>query len=102
MFSNLNVIDKTLKVYRILFFLNCTYIKLDKGELLKMNHELKLSEREIEVLRLIVKGKSNDEIASELIVTIDTVKAHVSSVLIKLCVKNRIQAAIRAIKERLV
>ena len=67
-----------------------------------MNHELKLSEREIEVLRLIVKGKSNDEIASELIVTIDTVKAHVSSVLIKLCVKNRIQAAIRAIKERLV
>ena len=44
-----------------------------------------LTEREFEVLRLLVKGKSNTEIAKELIVSVHTAKAHVCSILQKLC-----------------
>lgn len=61
-----------------------------------------LTEREQEVLRLLVKGKSNTEIASELIVSVHTAKAHVCSILQKLCVDDRVQAAVKAIKEGLV
>ncbi|MCK7488712.1 MAG: response regulator transcription factor [Bacillus subtilis] len=45
-----------------------------------------LTERELEVLRLLVKGKSNTEIAKDLIVSVHTAKAHVCSILQKLCV----------------
>ena len=58
-----------------------------------------LTEREFEVLRLLVKGKSNTEIAKELIVSVHTAKAHVCSILQKLCVDDRVQAAVKAIKE---
>lgn len=61
-----------------------------------------LTEREQEVLKLLVKGKSNTEIASELIVSVHTAKAHVCSILQKLCVDDRVQAAVKAIKEGLV
>lgn len=61
-----------------------------------------LTEREHEVLKLLVKGKSNTEIASELIVSVHTAKAHVCSILQKLCVDDRVQAAVKAIKEGLV
>lgn len=61
-----------------------------------------LTEREQEVLRLLVKGKSNTEIAEELIVSVHTAKAHVCSILQKLCVDDRVQAAVKAIKEGLV
>ena len=61
-----------------------------------------LTEREIEVLRLLVKGKSNTEIAKELIVSVHTAKAHVCSILQKLCVDDRVQAAVKAVKEHLV
>ena len=59
----------------------------------------KLTERENEVLKLLVQGKSNTEIASELIVSVHTAKAHVCSILQKLCVDDRVQAAVKAIKE---
>jgi LuxR family maltose regulon positive regulatory protein len=55
-----------------------------------------LSAREIEVLRLLVTGLSNAEIADQLIVTRATVKAHVRSIFRKLDVANRVQAAARA------
>ncbi len=61
-----------------------------------------LTEREQEVLKLLVKGKSNTEIASDLIVSVHTAKAHVCSILQKLCVDDRVQAAVKAIKEGLV
>lgn len=61
-----------------------------------------LTEREQEVLKLLVKGKSNTEIASELIVSVHTAKAHVCSILQKLCVDDRVQAAVKAIREGLV
>lgn len=62
----------------------------------------KLTERENEVLKLLVQGKSNTEIAAELIVSVHTAKAHVCSILQKLCVDDRVQAAVKAIKEGLV
>ena len=61
-----------------------------------------LTEREIEVLRLLVKGKSNTEIAHELIVSVHTAKAHVCSILQQLCVDDRVQAAVKAVKEHLI
>ena len=62
----------------------------------------KLTEREYEVLKLLVQGKSNTEIAKELIVSVHTAKAHVCSILQKMCVNDRVQAAVKAVKEGLV
>ncbi|MBI3590051.1 MAG: response regulator transcription factor [Candidatus Melainabacteria bacterium] len=61
-----------------------------------------LSERELEVLKLIVDGKSNQDIASKLFVTLATVKTHVRSILNKLSVDDRTQAAVKAMREGLV
>lgn len=61
-----------------------------------------LSRRELEVLRLIVKGQSNKEIASNLSVTESTVKQHVNVLLQKLQVHDRTQAATSAIRSGLV
>jgi LuxR family maltose regulon positive regulatory protein len=55
-----------------------------------------LTDREAEVLRLIAAGKSNQRIARELVVTLDTVKKHVSHVLGKLGAGNRTEAVTRA------
>lgn len=64
-------------------------------------HE-ELTIREKEVLMLIAQGKSNQEIASELFVTLKTVKTHVSNILSKLEVEDRTQAAIYAFKHNLI
>ena len=61
-----------------------------------------LTEREQEVLKHLVDGKSNTEIAKELIVSVHTAKAHVCSILQKMCVNDRVQAAVKAVKEGLV
>ncbi len=61
-----------------------------------------LTEREFEVLKHLVDGKSNTEIAKELIVSVHTAKAHVCSILQKMCVNDRVQAAVKAVKEGLV
>ncbi len=61
-----------------------------------------LTERELEVLKHLVNGKSNTEIAKELIVSVHTAKAHVCSILQKLCVDDRVQAAVKAIKENII
>ncbi|WP_442603272.1 response regulator [Paenibacillus sp. KN14-4R] len=61
-----------------------------------------LTEREMEVLRLIAAGKSNQEVADELFIGIKTVKFHVTNVLSKLGVDDRTQAAIYAFKQGLV
>jgi DNA-binding NarL/FixJ family response regulator len=60
-----------------------------------------LSDREKDVLRLVASGKENDEIARELFISPHTVKNHISSILLKLQVANRIQAAVRAVREEM-
>lgn len=61
-----------------------------------------LTTREIEVLRLIARGLSNREIATELVLSEKTVKTHVSNILAKLHLADRTQAALYAVKKRLV
>jgi len=61
-----------------------------------------LTRREYEVLELMVEGKSNTEIAKILMITTHTVKAHTTSIFEKLSVHDRVQAAVKAIKEGLV
>ena len=66
------------------------------GPLMTMPPLDPLSTRELEVLRLMVQGDSNQEIAVTLVLSIDTVKRHVSNIFSKLGVKNRVQAVARA------
>lgn len=61
-----------------------------------------LTARERQVLGLIVAGKENSEIAAELVISQETVKTHVSAVLEKLEVDNRVQAAVAAVSAGLV
>ncbi len=55
-----------------------------------------LSERELQVLQLLARGASNQEIAQQLVIVVDTVKRHVSNIFSKLGVQNRIQAVRQA------
>ncbi len=61
-----------------------------------------LSTREREVLRLVVEGKDNAAIATELFISPYTVKNHISNILLKLKVENRLQAAVCAVRDSLV
>ncbi len=61
-----------------------------------------LTERELEVLELIVAGCNNAQIAEKLYITVGTVKTHVRSILNKLCADDRTQAAVRALRSGLV
>jgi DNA-binding NarL/FixJ family response regulator len=57
-----------------------------------------LSDRELEVLKLIANGKDNAQIAAELVISPKTVKNHISNILMKLQIQNRIQAAVYAVR----
>ncbi len=61
-----------------------------------------LTEREMEVLRLIAHGKSNKEIAEDLVLSEKTVKTHVSNILQKLHLSDRTQAAVYALRQKIV
>lgn len=63
---------------------------------------VELSGRELEVLGLMAEGKANHEIAQTLVISPSTVHNHISSILMKLQVENRVQAAVRAVRDRLV
>lgn len=64
--------------------------------------EVELTEREIDVLRLLAEGKANKEIAQDLYISETTVKTHVSNILMKLGVPSRTQAALYAVRIGLV
>ena len=61
-----------------------------------------LTEREIEVLELVVEGLTNKEIGAELHLSVNTIKIHLRNILEKLHLQNRIQAAVYAVREGLV
>jgi two-component system NarL family response regulator len=62
----------------------------------------RLTDREIEVLRLVAKGMSNKEIAAELVIAENTAKNHVRNILEKLQLRSRMEAALYAVREKLV
>jgi NarL family two-component system response regulator LiaR len=61
-----------------------------------------LTEREMDVLHLVVQGQSNQQIAETLVISITTVKAHISNILSKLQVSSRAEASAYALKHKLV
>ena len=81
-------LDSLLDAYRAAFGEST---RPQTGELLDL-----LTPRELEIMRLIGKGYSNPEIASELVVTINTIKKHTSNIYGKLGVRSRTQAIARA------
>lgn len=62
---------------------------------------LRLTERELEVLRLVATGKNNREIAKDLFISENTVKNHVRNILEKLQLHSRMEAVMYAVKEKL-
>ena len=71
-------------------------------KLTAQSRQLRLSERELEILKHIVMGKSNTKIAEDLCLSTHTIKAHVCSILHKMAVSDRVQAAVKAVREKLV
>jgi len=63
---------------------------------------VQLSSRERDVLALVADGKANTEIAETLMISPSTVRHHISNILIKLQVQNRVQAAVRAVRNKIV
>ena len=62
----------------------------------------RLSQREIEVLNLVVEGLSNQEIAEKLFLSVETIKTHMRHIMEKLAVSDRTQAAVKAMRQGLV
>jgi DNA-binding NarL/FixJ family response regulator len=77
-------------------------IQATEPEYTNMLEAYPLTERELEVLQLIVEGFSNAQIAEKLYITVGTVKTHVRNILNKLCADDRTQAAVRALRSGLV
>ncbi len=62
----------------------------------------KLTERELSVLKLLITGMTNTQIGDKLGLSPHTVKAHMCSILQKMSVKDRVQAAVKAVREKIV
>jgi DNA-binding NarL/FixJ family response regulator len=73
----------------------------NNGAMAKLSLTVPLSSREVEVLRLLARGRSNQQIATDLSISVSTVKNHVHRILKKLGVSDRVQAAILAIEQDL-
>lgn len=106
-----NIIEKILKneFYMDLRTATSTFSKIPSSniedmEQIKESRKLKynLTTRELEVLKLIIDGKTNTQIADEIIISANTAKAHVGSILTKLSVTDRVQAAVKAVKANIV
>ena len=72
------------------------------GDSNSRHNERPLSEREFDVLKLLIMGKTNTEIAKELHLSVHTIKVHVCSILHKMSVTDRVQAAVKAIRKGII
>ena len=61
-----------------------------------------LTERELEVLSLVMRGKTNREIAEELMVSTHTIKAHVSAIMQKIGGRTRVDIVVKALREGII
>lgn len=77
-----------------------SYLKPNPSKI--KNNKAQLSERELEVLELIVEGYSNPEIGKQLNLSVNTIKTYVRSIMNKLMVSDRVQAAVTALRSGLV
>ncbi|BBI35975.1 response regulator transcription factor [Cohnella abietis] len=68
----------------------------------KDNNDMMLTDRELDVLRLLARGKTNREISSELILGADTIKEYVANIMRKLDCKNRTEAVAKAIRNQFI
>ena len=59
------------------------------------------TERELEILKEVITGKNNTQIANDMCLSIHTIKFYVSSILAKLSVTTRLEAAVKVVKEHL-
>ncbi len=66
------------------------------------NKNYHFTERETEILKEVVSGKNNTQIANEMCLSIHTIKFYVSSILAKLSVTTRLEAAVKVVKEHLI
>ena len=83
-----------LLAWRVLRRMNGNEIRQQKKD--------NLTEREIEVLRLLTQGRLDEEIARELVLTEVTIRTHISRILTKLGLENRVQAALYGLRSGLV
>lgn len=88
---------ETLIVEKPVFVATTAHFEIDLSELSRR----KISKRELEVLHLMAEGKSNQEIADELFVSLPTIKTHAANLFEKLDVKRRTQAVETAKRLRL-
>lgn len=72
---------------------------MNKTEVESSKAKKPLTDREVEVLQYVMQGKTNKEIAQLLMITHHTVKAHVASIIRKVGVKNRLDAALVAARK---
>lgn len=72
------------------------------GKFLKTDRDFDLTEREVDVLRLIAKGCSNQDISDQLCISLNTVKTHIKNIFQKLEVEDRTQAAMKAVNDNLI
>ncbi|MBQ6515602.1 response regulator transcription factor [bacterium] len=77
-------------------------MKSEKNTYLPKEQIAMFTQREREILNLMIRGRTNQEIAEEMIISINTAKAHVSNILNKLGVKDRVQAVVKAIRCNLI
>jgi DNA-binding NarL/FixJ family response regulator len=61
-----------------------------------------LTERELEILEIVARGRSNSEIADELVISVNTVRNHIRNILDKLQMHSRLEAAMYAVRQRLI
>ena len=65
------------------------------------NKNYHFTERELEILKEVITGKNNTQIANDMCLSIHTIKFYVSSILAKLSVTTRLEAAVKVLKEHL-